>query len=410
MSYEPTTLSLTEEAIRNSYVGLVLHLNERSARVWAATEANRYGYGGISAVHRAIGMDHKTIRKGIVELASDQQLVAGKIRASGGGRKSLVEHTPTIVSELEELIESSTRGDPESRLLWTSKSTYQLAAALNEGGHKISQSSVHKMLVAKGYSLQSNRKKLEGNQHQDRDAQFRHINESTKQFQSKNCPVLSIDTKKKENIGNYKNNGKEYRQKGDPIDVNTHDFPDKILGKVAPYGVYDIGRNEGWVSVGISCDTASFAVNSIRTWWYVMGKEIYKDADCIMITADCGGSNSNRTRLWKWELQQLATELDKEICVCHFPPGTSKWNKIEHKMFSYISMNWRGKPLISRETVVNLIGNTKTTNGLKIQAALDNNSYKTGVKVSEQDFSSINIHKNDFHGEWNYTINPQHKK
>ena len=235
------------------------------------------------------------------------------------------------------------------------------------------------------------------------------LNTQGKAFQNKNCPVLSIDTKKKENIGNYKNRGQEYSQKGKPVPVNTHDFPDKELGKVAPYGVYDIGRNEGWVSVGISSDTARFAVNSIRTWWYVMGNEIYKDAATIMITADCGGSNSNRTRLWKWELQKLAIELNKTIYVCHFPPGTSKWNKIEHKMFSYISMNWRAKPLISRETVVQLIANTKTKSGLTIQAALDENIYEKGVKVSKEDFNTINIERDTFHGEWNYSIKPQLK-
>lgn len=266
------------------------------------------------------------------------------------------------------------------------------------------------MLISKGYSLQSNQKKLEGKQHPDRDAQFININECAKRFQSNNFPVLSIDTKKKESIGNYKNNGKEYSQKGKPTEVKTHDFPDKFLGKVSPYGIYDIGRNEGWVNVGISGDTAEFAVNSIRTWWYAMGREIYEGAGSIMITADCGGSNSNRARLWKYELQKLATELNKEIYVCHFPPGTSKWNKIEHKMFSYISMNWRGKPLISREVVVNLIANTRTKAGLKIQAALDHNSYQTGIKISKQDFDKINIQKDDFHGEWNYTIKPQKKE
>jgi hypothetical protein len=262
------------------------------------------------------------------------------------------------------------------------------------------------MLIAKGYSLQSNRKKLEGSQHPDRDAQFNHINDCAKQFQGDDCPVLSIDTKKKENIGNYKNNGKEYSEKGKPILVKTHDFSNKELGKVSPYGIYDVGRNEGWVNVGISSDTAEFAVNSIRTWWYAMGQEVYKNAGSIMVTADCGGSNGNRTRLWKWALQKLATEINKTIYVCHFPPGTSKWNKIEHKMFSYISMNWRAKPLISRETVVNLIANTTTKAGLTIQAALDNNTYQTGIKISKSDFDSINIQNDVFHGEWNYKITP----
>jgi hypothetical protein len=399
-------LSTLEKAINTSYQSLILHLNERSSRIWAATEANRYGRGGISAVHRATGIDYKTISKGLKELKSEQKVITNKIRAGGGGRKHILDKDPDIGLELDKLIEPSTRGDPESLLLWTSKSTYKLAESLSASGHKVSQTSVHKMLVAKGYSLQSNRKKLEGNQHPDRNAQFNYINNCAKRFQIKNCPVLSIDTKKKESIGNYKNNGKEYCEKGKPISVKTHDFPNKELGKVSPYGIYDIGRNEGWVNVGISSDTAEFAVNSIRTWWYVMGKEIYKNADSIMVTADCGGSNGNRTRLWKWELQKLATELNKTIYVCHFPPGTSKWNKIEHKMFSYISMNWRAKPLISREIVVNLIANTTTKMGLRIQAALDHNTYQTGIKISKSDFDSINIQNDDFHGEWNYKIKP----
>ncbi len=407
MSTNRVPLSSREQAIQSSYKDLVLHLNERSTRAWSASEARRYGYGGISAVHRATGIDHKTIRRGLQELESESKLTVDKIRVCGGGRKCLTEKYPGIDEEFSRVIESSTRGDPESLLLWTSKSTYKLAEALTGAGYKISQTSVHKMLKAKGYSMQANCKKLEGAQNPDRDAQFRHINEQVKAFQGKSCPVLSIDTKKKENIGNYKNGGQEYSQKGNPVLVNTYDFPDKELGKVAPYGIYDIGRNEGWVSVGISSDTARFAVNSIRTWWYVMGKKIYKDADAIMITADCGGSNSNRTRLWKWELQKLAIELNKAIYVCHFPPGTSKWNKIEHKMFSYITMNWRAKPLISRETVVKLIANTKTKSGLKIQAALDENVYEKGIKVSKEDFNTINIQKDAFHGEWNYIIKPE---
>ena len=409
MSFNQISLSSREQAIQSSYEALALHLNERSARVWAASEAKRYGHGGISAVHRATSMDYKTIRKGIQELESEEKLTAQRIRSGGGGRKSLTKKYPGIDEEVCKVVESSTRGDPESLLLWTSKSTCKLAEALNEAGYKISQSSVHKMLKAKGYSMQANCKKLEGKQHQDRNKQFIHINTQGKVFQSNDYAVLSIDTKKKENIGNYKNKGQEYSQNGKPVPVSTHDFSDKELGKVSPYGVYDIGRNEGWVSVGISSDTARFAVNSIRTWWYVMGNKVYKDAEMIMITADCGGSNSNRTKLWKWELQKLATELNKSIYVCHFPPGTSKWNKIEHKMFSYISMNWRAKPLISRETVVQLIGSTKIKSGLSIQAALDENIYEKGVKVSKENFDSINIENDAFHGEWNYTIRPQVK-
>jgi hypothetical protein len=402
-------LSPAEEAIRTSYGNLSLHLNERSSRIWAATEANRYGYGGISAVHRATGMDHKTIRKGIAELQLEHKEVASRIRSCGGGRKSIVSEEPDIVSKLYELLESSTRGDPESPLLWTNKSTYNLTKSLVDLGYNISQTTTHKMLISKGYSMQANKKKLEGKTHLDRDAQFSHINESAKKFLSKNLPVLSVDTKKKENIGNYKNNGKEYSEKGKPVEVNTHDFPNKELGKVAPYGVYDIGKNEGWVSVGISSDTAEFSVNSIRTWYYTMGEETYKDADSVMVTSDCGGSNSNRGRLFKWELQKLADELNKNIYVCHFPPGTSKWNKIEHKMFSYISMNWRGRPLISVETVVNLIAATKTEAGLTIRAAIDSNKYETGKHISNQDYETINMVRDEFHGEWNYMIKPRIK-
>ena len=402
-------LSPAEESIRTSYGNLSLHLNERSSRIWAATEANRYGYGGISAVHRATGMDHKTIRKGIAELQLEHKEVASRIRSCGGGRKSIVSEEPDIVSKLYELLESSTRGDPESPLLWTNKSTYNLTKSLVDLGYNISQTTTHKMLISKGYSMQANKKKLEGKTHLDRDAQFSHINESAKKFLSKNLPVLSVDTKKKENIGNYKNNGKEYSEKGKPVEVNTHDFPNKELGKVAPYGVYDIGKNEGWVSVGISSDTAEFSVNSIRTWYYTMGEETYKDADSVMVTSDCGGSNSNRGRLFKWELQKLADELNKNIYVCHFPPGTSKWNKIEHKMFSYISMNWRGRPLISVETVVNLIAATKTEAGLTIRAALDSNKYETGKHISNQDYETINMVRDEFHGEWNYMIKPRIK-
>jgi len=406
MLSEPERALYVEE-VRKVYLNLALHLNERSRRIWGATEAMRYGKGGSSMIHKAVGMAYKTIQRGIKEISEGDALEANKIRKKGGGRKSVLELDPSIADTLDGLMEPITRGDPESPLLWSSKSLKKLTDELNEAGHRISQTPLRQLLIAKGYSLQSNCKKLEGNQHQDRDAQFQKISHLCRQYQEHHCPVLSIDTKKKENIGNYKNNGREYSTKGNPVAVNTYDFPDKELGKVAPYGVYDVGRNEGWVSVGVSSDTASFAVNSIRTWWHVMGKEIYKNAEAIMITADCGGSNSNRTKLWKWELQKLANELQKKIHVSHFPPGTSKWNKIEHKMFSYISINWRGKPLISRETVVNLIANTRTDKGLRICAALDENIYKTGVGVSEQELASIDINRDNFHGEWNYTISPQ---
>lgn len=384
-----------------------MHLNERSVRIWAATEALRYGRGGVSAINVAIGIDPKTICRGMKEIKASEQLAPNRIRIKGGGRKRITKTDSTVSESLDKIIDPVTQGDPESPLLWTSKSLTKLTEELNEMGHVISRTTVRKLLIAKEYRLQQNRKKFEGKQYPDRDAQFLKISDLSKQYQNNGCPVLSIDTKKKENIGQYKNNGKEYSLQGKPIDVNAYDFTDKKLGKVAPYGIYDIGRNEGWVSVGVSSDTASFAVNTIRTWWYVMGKALYEKSNSIMITADCGGSNSNRTKLWKWELQKLANELNKNICVCHFPPGTSKWNKIEHKMFSYISMNWRGRPLISRETVVNLIANTRTKNGLRICSALDENIYETGLKISKSDFESINIKRDDFHGEWNYIIKPQ---
>lgn len=397
-----------EESIRASYNSLVPLLNERSLRVWGATEARRYGRGGISLVHRATGLDYKTIRRGLKEIKEKEALPYKRIRRSGGGRKKLTITQPEAVAALERMVEEHTRGDPESLLCWTSKSTYKLQKALKQEGYNLSQKSIYTILKDKGYTLQANKKVLEGSGHSDRDAQFQYINTSAQQMMDRECPVLSVDTKKKENVGLYQNKGQEYAPKGKPVKVNTHDFPDKALGKVSPYGVYDMGRNEGWVSVGISADTAAFAVNSIRTWWYAMGQNIYKQADTILITADCGGSNSVRARLWKLELQQLADELDKSIQVCHFPPGTSKWNKIEHKMFSYISMNWRARPLISYETVVNLIANTRNNKGLTIQAALDENVYPKGVEVSDEDFLAIRIERHDFHGDWNYTIRPRH--
>ena len=304
------------------------------------------------------------------------------------------------------MVESATRGDPCSALLWTSKSTYKIAEELNKEGYRAGRKIVGRILKTLEYSLQSNKKTREGSGHIDRDKQFQHINEKTKTFQSQNKPVISVDTKKKENIGNYKNNGKEYRPKRKPREVEGHDFPDKNKGKVAPYGIYDITLNKGWVSVGINNDTSEFAVNSIRSWWNEMGQEKYSEASEIFINADGGGSNGYRTRLWKIELQKLANELDKSIHVSHFPPGTSKWNKIEHKMFCFITANWKGKPLIDRATVVNLIANTKTTKGLTIKAKLDETIYKKGIVISEEELQKINITKNDFHGEWNYVIHP----
>jgi hypothetical protein len=390
--------------IKNKYNQLSFCLDEKSRRLWAATEANSIGWGGLNIVHEATGIDFKTIRKGIKEISSNKR--SHRIRKEGGGRKKLKETHKDLLKDLEGLIEPMTRGDPESSLLWTCKSTYKLSEELKQKGYAVSQKTVYTLLVDLDYSLQSNRKRHEGSQHPDRNRQFEYIYHKIKRFQKLGNPTISVDTKKKENIGNFKNQGREYRKKCNPVEVNTHDFPDKKLGKVAPYGVYDIGKNKGWVSVGISADTAEFAVNTIRNWWYTMGVPEYPEMNEILITADCGGSNGYRVKLWKYELQKLATELGSTISVCHFPPGTSKWNKIEHRMFSYITKNWRGRPLESRETVIQLISKTKTKSGLEIRAILDNNVYQKGISISEDKMILVNEHKDTFHGEWNYQIKP----
>jgi transposase len=390
--------------VKLKYKQLSFCLNEKSKRLWAATEANSIGRGGINAVHKATGIDFKTIRKGINDLANNKNDY--RIRRIGGGRKKINETQHDILKDLEKLIEPITRGDPESSLLWTCKSTYKLSEELRAQGYTISQKTVYSALVDLNFSLQSNRKRREGTNHPDRNEQFEYIYKKVKNFQAHGYPTISVDTKKKEVIGEYKNQGREYRKKGNPIEVNMHDFPDKELGKVAPYGVYDIGKNKGWVSVGISSDTAEFAVNTIRNWWYVMGRPEYKKIRQLLITADCGGSNGYRVKLWKYELQKLANELGVIITVCHFPPGTSKWNKIEHRMFSYITKNWRGRPLETRETVVQLISNTRTKTGLIIKAILDKNIYATGKTIDEAELTNINQRQNSFHGEWNYQILP----
>jgi hypothetical protein len=384
--------------VRAKYKSLQRYLNEKSRRIWAATESEAIGWGGLKIVCEATGLSKPTVVKGRKELRSEQ-VFDGRLRKKGGGRKPLIAGNKELEHRLDVLIEPYTKGDPMNPLRWTSKSTYKLSGQLCKEGKSISPSSVGRLLKQQGYSLQGNRKDEEGGQHQYRDAQFEFINEKVKRFLSENKAAISVDTKKKENIGNYKNGGREYHRKGAAPRVKVHDFKDKKLGKVAPYGIYDIGQNEGFVNVGISRDTAEFAVNSIRCWWYQMGKERYGGTTEILITADCGGSNGYRTRLWKVELQKLANELNKIIHVCHFPPGTSKWNKIEHKMFCYISKNWRGKPLISREAVVQLIGNTSTNTGLIIQ--------QRGIKVSDEELAAVNVVKEDFHGEWNYSIHPK---
>lgn len=397
-----------DERLRAKYIALSPHLNERSRRIWAATEAMEYGTGGKARVYRVTGIDYKTIRRGCEELEEDDatRLDTGRIRRKGGGRKPQTVKDTTLKTAIETLVEDTTRGDPESPLKWTVKSTRMIAEALNTPVHRASHSLVARQLIDLDFSLQANRKTHEGGDHPDRDAQFQFINNKTKTFQASGNPVISVDTKKKENIGNFKNNGTTYRKKGNPEKVNVYDFIDKEKGKVSPYGVYDLAKDRGWVSVGISADTAQFAVNSIRSWWYSMGKQTYPDATELYINADGGGSNGYRVRLWKLELQTLATELNLTIHVSHFPPGTSKWNKIEHRLFSFISKNWQGRPLIDRATVVSLIGGTKTKTGLTVSVRLDEKEYERGIKVSDEALAAVHIERNDFHGEWNYTIHP----
>ncbi len=381
-------------------------LTEKQKRIYLGNEASMLGYGGVSEVSRLTGVSRRVISEGINELKKPKEFTFDRIRKVGAGRKSTVEKDKTLINDLEKLIEPDTRGDPESPLRWTCKSLRNLAEALKMMNHKTSHRMVGKLLHELKYSLQANRKTHEGGTHPDRNAQFEYINDTVKKFHTNKQPVISIDAKKKENVGEYKNNGKEWHPKGTPEKVKVYDFEDKELGKVCPYGVYDMRENMGWVSVGIDHDTASFAVESIRRWWNTMGKEIYKSAKELLITADGGGSNSRRSRLWKKEIQNLANETCLKIKVCHFPPGTSKWNKIEHRLFSYISQNWRGKPLVSHEVIVNLIASTKTSKGLKVKCQLDENKYPKGIKVSDEELAAVNIYRDSFHGEWNYSIEP----
>jgi transposase len=383
------------------------NLSETGKRAWAASESIVIGRGGDTIVSNATGISRVTISKAKKEIKLGNREENRRVRKKGGGRKRLTDRHPEIIAELDIMIDPFTRGDPESPLRWTCKSTYNLANALKEKGYKISQRTVYTLLQEMGYSMQANQKKLEGKQSPDRDAQFLFINTKVKQFQEKMQPVISVDAKKKENIGEYKNQGKEWERKGQPKAVNTHDFPDKEKGKACPYGVFDMTRNEGWVNVGISRDTAEFAVESIRRWWFGMGNARYPNATCLLITADGGGSNGYRIRLWKREIQKLVNQLGMVIEVCHFPPGTSKWNKIEHQMFSFVSKNWRGRPLDSIGTIVNLISSTTTQKGLIIEAEVDKNEYKAGIKVSDEEIGMLNIERDNFHGEWNYKILPQ---
>ncbi len=398
---------IDEHAIGERYRALAGELDERRRRIWAGAEALSHGPGGQAAVARATGMSVTTVAKGMREIQSGETLPAGRVRRAGAGRKALTATDATLLSDLEELVRDGARGDPESPLLWTAKSVRALARALRAQGHRVSHETVAKLLRGLGYSLQANRKTKEGSEHPDRDAQFHHINAVAKSALDGGQPLISVDTKKKELIGDFKNAGVEWRPKGEPVEVRCHDFKDPELGKVNPYGVYDIAHDEGYVSVGIDADTASFAVNAIAAWWQHLGRARYPAATTLTITADCGGSNGYRTRLWKVELQRLADETGLCVQVCHYPPGTSKWNKIEHRLFSYIARNWRGQPLVSRQVVIDLIAATTSTNGLTVHARLDENHYQRGVKVPDAQLAAVNLTRHEFHGEWNYTIAPR---
>jgi len=396
-----------EAPIRQRFSDLAPVLDERGRRLWAAAEAKSLGYGGITLVANATGISRRAIHVGLKELdVGLPPLVADRVRGCGGGRKSLVETQPDLPSALEALVGPTARGDPESPLRWTSKGVRRLATELQEQGFQIGRQKVADLLHDLGYSLQANRKMREGSQHPDRNAQFEHIAAEVADFQSRDQPAISVDTKKKELVGDFKNNGREWRPKGNPEPVRVHDFADKKLGKAIPYGIYDLTANLAWVSVGIDHDTAEFAVETIRRWWHKLGQPLYRHASELLITADGGGSNGSRSRLWKVSLQHLADELSLVIRVCHFPPGTSKWNKIEHRLFSQISTNWRGQPLISREVIVELIANTTTATGLRVQAELDTNRYQTGIRITKKQLDTINLFPADFHGNWNYSIRP----
>jgi len=396
--------------IASRYAALSEVLDERLRRQWAAAEARSYGWGGIRAVSGATRIAPNTIKRGLLQLAACGGGQPSRLRRPGGGRKCATQADPKLADALERLIEPTTRGDPQSPVRWTCKSTTQLAHALTRQGHRVSPRTVGRLLKASGYSLQGNRKTKEGADNPDRNAQFEHLNAAVLRFQERGQPVISVDAKKKELVGDFRNSGREWRPKGRPQEVRVHDFIDKDLGKAIPYGVYDITKNQGWVSVGIDHDTARFAAEAIRRWWRKMGARRYPRANALLITADGGGSNGSRCRLWKVTLQDLADQLRMEIHVSHFPPGTSKWNKIEHRMFCHITQNWRGRPLISHEVIVNLIANTATAQGLTIKAELDTTAYPTGIKVSDREFAELHIKQAEFHGEWNYSILPRNPK
>jgi Rhodopirellula transposase DDE domain len=396
-------VEVTEEALAAMFAVLSPHLDERQRRLLAGAQARALGRGGIAMVARASGMARSTVRIGTSEIDQGPELTR-RARRPGAGRPKATVHDPGLLAALDALVEPTARGDPTSPLRWTCKSTRKLADELGAQGHRVSARTVAELLVGMDYSLQATSKQVEGGQHPDRDGQFRYLNEQARQHLADSQPVISVDTKKKEVVGNLANKGREWQPKGSPVRVDVHDFPDPNLGKAIPYGVYDLGADQGWVTVGDDHDTAAFAVATIRRWWQMVGKVAYPDAGRLLVTADAGGSNSYRSRLWKVELGKLAAETGLAITVCHFPPGTSKWNRIEHRLFSQISMNWRGRPLMSHEVVVDLIGATTTRTGLRVRAELDRGSYPTGVKVTDAELAAVPLGRHDWHGEWNYTI------
>jgi hypothetical protein len=396
-------VEVTEEALAAMFAVLSPHLDERQRRLLAGAQARALGRGGIAMVARASGMARSTVRIGTSEIDQGPELTR-RARRPGAGRPKATVHDPGLLAALDALVEPTARGDPESPLRWTCKSTHKLADELGAQGHRVSARTVAELLVGMDYSLQATSKQVEGAQHPDRDGQFRYLNEQARQHLADSQPVISVDTKKKEVVGNLANKGREWQPKGAPVRVDVHDFPDPNIGKAIPYGVYDLGADQGWVTVGDDHDTAAFAVATIRRWWQMVGKVAYPDAARLLVTADAGGSNSYRSRLWKVELGKLAAETGLAITVCHFPPGTSKWNRIEHRLFSQISMNWRGRPLVSHEVVVDLIGATTTRTGLRVRAELDRGAYPTGVKVRDAELSAVPLIRHDWHGEWNYTI------
>lgn len=397
---------IDESRIAERYRALGPEFNERQRRLWAAAEARSHGRGGIAAVVRATGISKNTVVRGIGELRAGTRLEAGRVRRAGAGRPSLTESDPTLLADLKGLVDPETRGDPQSPLVWCSKSLVKIAGALVALGHQVSDRSTGKLLRGLGFRLHANVKTREGRQHPDRDAQFRHINVTARAALEAGEPTISVDAKKRELVGDFKNGGREWEPTGRPVEVRCHDFKDKEKGHAIPYGVYDMHANEGMVSVGVTHDTSAFAVASIRAWWRHLGQARYPKATTLTITADGGGSNSSRTRLWKTELQKLANEIGIPIRVCHFPPGTSKWNKIEHRMFSYVSLNWRGRPLETLEVIIDLIAATTTSTGLKVYARLDPGEYEKGIKINDAELAAVNIVRDEFHPDWNYTIHP----